>query len=511
MGAASGILTLDNKEYRLITFDYRASQPVTWNGKPSGRPSGFFIDLTIESDSDTSLLEWALGNEAKDGVITFYKPDGMSKFNEVKFKKAYCIRHEERFEANGKLPMRQIITISEPRYDLPKNVIAPPKKIVQQEKQETRVKTIKCMTSLDLGSANDNSGTNQQEGMLYGKTYEFKVIDFTEEAPTDKSVINWMYKYHSLSENKWIEKKLSITGETLKFTLNEKDMCGRFVYIRAYIKDAENEGELKVWKHNRFRWFDSLIVKDEIKERTDNNKPWLVNQSGTSLCGMACIFYLFAKEQPEEYKKLAKELFRTGEATFNSYTVKPSIDILGKIPFEKDFPFSSGFMPLVDYITMTGTRNTDNPRYKGGDEEFHAINWPPIMHTLCKNLLGYKKVSTKGVYNPVAPLPYTTSDIQIKIDDINNQIKAGYKLILMIDSDLIEDVWDFGSADLHWVVLESPIIWNYTPKFLGSKVDEIDFKVYSWGTNPFGSSRYLKKKIASKHFMNNYNGYIKIK
>ena len=30
-------------------------------------------------------------------------------------------------------------------------------------------------------------------------------------------------------------------------------------------------------------------------------------------------------------------------------------------------------------------------------------------------------------------------------------------------------------------------------------------------TNPFGPARYLKKKITSSHFMNNYNGYIKIK
>jgi hypothetical protein len=38
-----------------------------------------------------------------------------------------------------------------------------------------------------------------------------------------------------------------------------------------------------------------MVVDDEIKERTDNNNPWLIYQSGTSLCGMACIFYLFAK------------------------------------------------------------------------------------------------------------------------------------------------------------------------------------------------------------------------
>jgi hypothetical protein len=373
------------------------------------------------------------------------------------------------------------------------------------------VKEIELLTPLDQGSANDKSG-KFQDGMIFGKTYHFKVKSYIKDPPVNIAQIKWMIKYHSLSQNKWLEIPLTAKGNSVTIEMNEKDMCGRFVYVQAYIKDPKVEGELKVWKHNRFRWFDRMVVYDEMKERTDNNKPWLVNQSGTSLCGMACIFYLLAKEQPEAYKKFGKELFRTGEATFNNYTVKPSIEVLEKIPNIKGFPSSLGkFMPLIDYITLSGTRNTDNPNYKGGDEEFQAINWPPIMYTLCKKLLGYNDVSSKGIYNPVAPLIYITSDIKIKIDDINDQINAGYKLILMIDSDLIEDVWDYASADLHWVVLESPIRWDYTSKFLGPKLDEVDFRVYSWGTNPFGSDRYLKKKITSSHFMNNYNGYIKIK
>lgn len=160
---------------------------------------------------------------------------------------------------------------------------------------------------------------------------------------------------------------------------------------------------------------------------------------------------------------------------------------------------------------MAGTRNADNSSYKGGDEAFHAINWPPLMTSLSENLLGYKNVSSKGVYNPVKPLAYTSLDVKNKIDDINAQLKAGYRLILMIDSDLIDDLWDAKDFDLHWVVLESAIIWNYVPGLLGAQVDEIDFKVYTWGTNPNGSNRYLKKVISSSHFMNNYNGYIKCK
>ncbi|MCH4829981.1 hypothetical protein [Flavobacterium columnare] len=86
--------------------------------------------------------------------------------------------------------------------------------------------------------------------------------------------------------------------------MNEEDMCGRFIYVRAYIDDPKTEGETKVWKHNRFRWFDREVLEEEIEEKTTKGMPWKVNQAGTSLCGMACIFYLFAKEKPNDYKNL---------------------------------------------------------------------------------------------------------------------------------------------------------------------------------------------------------------
>jgi hypothetical protein len=413
--------------------------------------------------------------------------------------------------------------------------VAPEKKKEEKKKTaEESVKEIELLTALDDGSANDKSG-KLQKGMIFGKAYQFKVKSYAKDTPKDKSVIKWTLKYHSLSKNKWVEIPLPLKGDTVKITMNEEDMCGRFVYIRAYINDSEKEGELKVWKHNRFRWFDRMIVEEEIKDRTDNKKPWLVNQAGTSLCGMACIFYLFAKEQPKEYAKFAKTLFRTGEATFNKYTAKPSEDLFNKETKtqkvkEKNITSVKGTsgMPLVDYLTMAGTRNTDNKSYKGGNEEFEAINWPPLMTELSGKLLGYKEVSSKGVYNPVKPLAYTDYDIKAKIDDVNKQIKNGYSLILMIDADLINDVWDMGSLDLHWVVLESEIKEVEMLDENGRAVHRLDFRVYSWGTNPNNDTalilntktgkmeenveyRYLKRPITKTHFMNNYNGYIKIK
>ena len=172
---------------------------------------------------------------------------------------------------------------------------------------------------------------------------------------------------------------------------------------------------------------------------------------------------------------------------------------------------NTGGMPLIDYVTMAGTRNTDNPSYKGGDEQVQAINWPPLMTSLSEKLLGYKEVKSKGIYNPVSPIVYTSSQIENKINDINKQIKEGYKLILMIDADLIDDIWDVSSLDLHWVVLESEIKEIQTLNKRGRVEHQLDFSVYTWGTNPSDVSGYLKAPISKTHFMNNYNGYVKVK
>lgn len=76
--ASLGTLTLDNKKYNLLEFNYNSNQQIDKLGKPLGKPSGSIIDLTIESDRDSSVLKWMLDDEEKDGVITFYKQDAMS-------------------------------------------------------------------------------------------------------------------------------------------------------------------------------------------------------------------------------------------------------------------------------------------------------------------------------------------------------------------------------------------------------------------------------------------------
>ncbi|MDP5199145.1 type VI secretion system tube protein TssD [Flavobacterium sp. DG2-3] len=186
--AALGILKLENKEFLILEFNYKCVQLLDALGKPSARPSGWIIDLMIESDSDTTLLEWTLSNAPKDGIITFYKHDGMSKFKEIKFEKSYCISHKEIFEADGNLPMRQIIQISEPRKENLKEAIMPPKKIVQEEPQK-RITDIKWMCS-EMKDVIHTASIGETVSILV-KTINYKegeVIRITVDEATGKDL-----------------------------------------------------------------------------------------------------------------------------------------------------------------------------------------------------------------------------------------------------------------------------------------------------------------------------------
>lgn len=378
---------------------------------------------------------------------------------------------------------------------------------------EAEVQEIRCLTPLHVGSANDGSKVGKKLGFVYDNAYEFEVVAFTEgKEPTDRS-IKWVVSYQDEEGNEVerritnTEQQTSIAGRKIRIEMKNKDLCGYELTFKAYVRRRSVCKELTIWHHNRFRWFDRDLFEEGLADRTDKKQPWAINQAGTSLCGMACIFYLFAKERPGDYKRFCRELFRTGEATHKQYTAKPSIDILEKQINTKGLPLETGDMDLVDFVTLAGVRNTDNPAYKGGNEEFQAINWTWVMTNLCERLLGYKEVASNGAYNPIKPLLTSTMQMEEKISDINQQLHDGYRLMLMIDSDLINDKWDFKSLDLHWVVLETPITWDYEPGLLSPKKDEVSFKVYTWGSN----TDYLKNPITWRHFITNYNGYIKMK
>ncbi len=106
-------LTIDGNEYNVLHCTYNFEQPMDTTGKPSGKPLGGQIMITIESQGKFDLFHWmASPDQTKDGSLVFYKRDAMSQLQKVDFTKAFCVSLEEEFDAVDDIPMQKRIVIS---------------------------------------------------------------------------------------------------------------------------------------------------------------------------------------------------------------------------------------------------------------------------------------------------------------------------------------------------------------------------------------------------------------
>ncbi|MFD2940660.1 hypothetical protein [Flavobacterium notoginsengisoli] len=416
----------------------------------------------------------------------------------------------------------------------------PPVKIM-----DGAVKEIELLTALDLGSDNIPKSTKTQLGMIFGNTYHFKVKSYVKKPPANLSDINWMLKYKSPSQNKWLEIPLSAKGDSVKITLNDEDMCGRYIYVRAYVNDPETEAEYKEWKHNRFRWFNRFEVHQQINDRVKD--PWKIDQKYSSLCGMSALYYAMIKRDPKAYENLAKELFRTGEYKIGTYVVKPHEKALSMYETKPtDSNYKSMGMSEVDWIVLATTRSKESLNsqfvyngFENGDVDMlKAVNWPDMLTRMCKEVAGYTNAESFGLnlYSimnkkgiEAKAHDYVSNSDLLELQTIEKKYNAGHTILMMIDSDMIEDVSSYNPKNLttnsHWVVYEGGLTFydihgNITTNV--GQAEKVFFSIYTWGFDPvtqldeFGNDDnkykrpliYKKQSISIKSFKSNYYGYI---
>jgi len=100
-------LHVDAKEYNILDFSIRFKQDIDASSRPTGDTKGGIVKMVIEATQDTDFLSWMLNRDlTKDGKITFYRRDAMSKMKELTFVKAYCIDYEEQFSSTNDIPMK---------------------------------------------------------------------------------------------------------------------------------------------------------------------------------------------------------------------------------------------------------------------------------------------------------------------------------------------------------------------------------------------------------------------
>lgn len=106
-------LKIAGKEYNIINVNYGLIQETDATGRPSSIARGGKIDLTVESTGGTEFFELMTNNfERKDGSIVFIKRDTDATLKELKFEEAYVVKFRENFDATGRNPLTETITIS---------------------------------------------------------------------------------------------------------------------------------------------------------------------------------------------------------------------------------------------------------------------------------------------------------------------------------------------------------------------------------------------------------------
>lgn len=112
-------LELDGNTYNILECRYSFSQATDGTGKPQGMPQGGEIFIRIESTGNPELLGWMLDhNQTKNGTITFFRRDAMSKLQELNFEKAYCINFAEHFNSFNAEPLQIEMHLIAKKFDV---------------------------------------------------------------------------------------------------------------------------------------------------------------------------------------------------------------------------------------------------------------------------------------------------------------------------------------------------------------------------------------------------------
>jgi Hemolysin coregulated protein Hcp (TssD) len=106
-------LTLSGEEMNVLHCSFRLSQNIDATGKPSAVPQGGAVNLLVESNGNTDLFDWMVSpTQTKNGTITFYRRDNMSKLKTLDFSDAYCVDYYETYDHNTDTPMQIQLTLS---------------------------------------------------------------------------------------------------------------------------------------------------------------------------------------------------------------------------------------------------------------------------------------------------------------------------------------------------------------------------------------------------------------
>jgi hypothetical protein len=221
--------------------------------------------------------------------------------------------------------------------------------------------------------------------------------------------------------------------------------------------------------------------------------PGILRQGDANLCGPAAYLFTLLCDRPGMYVRFATELYERGAASLAGLSIEPSSDV------RKNTPEAYKIAP-VDWMTMASLRNSGDWFLKFDSTDgglSGATTTSDIVWWLTK--AGYSDIQQDT--NLLRHQRDTSS-----MDKASELFSKGYRVILQIDSNMIEEgkqdtsgsVW---VKDRHWIVLQSPI---------DRSGGNVKMTVFSWGN----AKHEVPEKgtaLSLDHFLENYFGYVAAK
>lgn len=234
--------------------------------------------------------------------------------------------------------------------------------------------------------------------------------------------------------------------------------------------------------------FEKSIIEEQIKNRF--NHITYPNQNVGSLCGPAAFFYCLQMDRPDVYAQAAKDLWQFGKTKIGALEIAP-----GDGCRHPAGDFYDTFGPRIlglDWMTLAALRDSENRVLS-----FDTLDSPLAGITMWQTLTEwFEKAGYIKVFSNVG---VTQAGIQ-GIQDLNNYVQKGYKVISLINDSLLEgSSSERATYPTHWIVWDGPVTEDSD--------DNVHLKLFSWGK----VSDRIKTEKKIPFFINRFFGGVVFK
>ncbi|MBO4396952.1 MAG: hypothetical protein J5805_00295 [Bacteroidaceae bacterium] len=357
--------------------------------------------------------------------------------------------------------------------------------------------SIRTKEALDSGIYTKDDTYNNLEGLIYGKSYTFYILNKEENTSVSDKSIEWSLYLSEDSNVKLIKKG---TGNEIQFSVDDPEFLGKFLIVELNYNYKGFSFPLNMkalfWIHYRFRHINFVCLAKDIVKRC--LFPEGVSQRRTSLCGPAAVAYLFAKYQWDQYGRFIIDIHHKGVATIKStgYIVdlnkKRSLDYLVEdykptTTFSQEYILNnSSEIPVVDFLFLVVLKAYTNavvdvkPEDSWLNNNVAGVTITSTEVEYMKNILGCKTITDDDYHEDCS---YDFCDqIQKWINRTTEKVAS--VAVFLVNHNAFTDTVSFSKRDsgyltnwpTHWIVPES-IEVDLSNKENG----EINMYAFTWG------------------------------